>query len=69
MLISIFVLKIVVAIYTYRNEDEVLELLKKNIKNAVKNLYGQSSIANETSVKGVDWLQRNVREYREIYLV
>ena len=47
----------------------MLELLKKNIKNTVKNLYGQSSTANETSVKGVDWLQGNVREYRNIYLV
>ena len=69
LFVKLFVLEIATGIYTYHNEDEVLDLFKKNIKDAVKNSYGQSCTANKASTKDADWFQRNVREYTNIYLV
>ena len=60
LLILIFILEIAAGIYAYTKKDTVLDKFKTEIKEAVKNSYGESSKSDVALKEGVDWFQENV---------
>ena len=60
LLVLIFILEIAAGIYAYTKKDTVLDKFKTEIKEAVKNSYGESSKSDVALTEGVDWFQENV---------